>query len=365
MIRSTPSVKHSSPAPAPWASPSTATSHTVYVADSTDNDVAVFGDARPIVTVEPPTPHRNQRHPQRPHRPRRAGRHHRLPLRIRLRQNLRRHGALRPRSRLEPSRLELHRPTDVTATITGLSPGTRDHYRFVVIEFRRRHHLHPGSDLHHHTASSDRRARLGQSHCHHRGPNAQLNPNGLDTTYRFEYGPTHRLRPIGSGPGRVAQRLQRRPGDRRPPRQSHAARRLPLPLVATNADGTTTAPTTPSTSTRPAAPTKTSASRPRPTTCPTAAPTSSSRPATPAAPSCIPGGPNTGYATNPSRFSFTGLWSTIPGSGGDPINSVGDLYVATRTNTGWVTQLRRPAGERGRGQRRPAEGLPNSTHGVR
>ena len=50
------------------------------------------------------------------------------------------------------------------------------------------------------------------------------------------------------------------------------------------------------------------------------------------------GGPNTGLATSPSRFSYTGLWSTIPNSGGSPIDTTGDLYVATRTATGWVTR---------------------------
>ena len=45
------------------------------------------------------------------------------------------------------------------------------------------------------------------------------------------------------------------------------------------------------------------------------------------------GGPNTGQATNPPRFSFTGLFGSIPGA--ETVNSVGDLYVATRTDTGW------------------------------
>jgi DNA-binding beta-propeller fold protein YncE len=46
-----------------------------------------------------------------------------------------------------------------------------------------------------------------------------------------------------------------------------------------------------------------------------------------------PGGPNTGLATNPSRLSYTGGFSATPGV--DPINTAGDLYVATRTGAGW------------------------------
>ena len=49
-------------------------------------------------------------------------------------------------------------------------------------------------------------------------------------------------------------------------------------------------------------------------------------------------GPNTGYATSPSRFSFTGVFSAIPGAGGKPIVGSGDLYVSTRTPTGWVSR---------------------------
>jgi hypothetical protein len=49
------------------------------------------------------------------------------------------------------------------------------------------------------------------------------------------------------------------------------------------------------------------------------------------------GGPNTGEATNPSRFSFVGAFSSLPGAG-NPIVTAGDLYVATRTATGWVSK---------------------------
>ena len=48
-----------------------------------------------------------------------------------------------------------------------------------------------------------------------------------------------------------------------------------------------------------------------------------------------PGGPNTGPATSPSRFAYTGA-SALPGV--DPINTAGDLYVATRTSSGWVSR---------------------------
>ena len=49
-----------------------------------------------------------------------------------------------------------------------------------------------------------------------------------------------------------------------------------------------------------------------------------------------PGGPATGQATDPSRFSFTGNFSSLPGA--NTIDTGGDLYVATRTDTGWASR---------------------------
>ncbi len=48
-------------------------------------------------------------------------------------------------------------------------------------------------------------------------------------------------------------------------------------------------------------------------------------------------GPSTGYATSPAHVAFAAGLGRIPGTG-DPINSAGDLYVSTRTNTGWYTK---------------------------
>jgi len=49
-------------------------------------------------------------------------------------------------------------------------------------------------------------------------------------------------------------------------------------------------------------------------------------------------GPVSPYATNPSRVAFTGLYGEIPDTGADSMNFEGDLYIATRTNTGWQTR---------------------------
>jgi hypothetical protein len=48
--------------------------------------------------------------------------------------------------------------------------------------------------------------------------------------------------------------------------------------------------------------------------------------------------PNTGRATNPPRLSFNAFFGVVPGSNGQPSNSYGDMYVATRTSVGWVSK---------------------------
>ncbi len=48
-------------------------------------------------------------------------------------------------------------------------------------------------------------------------------------------------------------------------------------------------------------------------------------------------GPQSPLATSPSRFAFGGILGKIPGAGGNPPDAEGDLYVSTRTDSGWVT----------------------------
>ena len=50
----------------------------------------------------------------------------------------------------------------------------------------------------------------------------------------------------------------------------------------------------------------------------------------------FPGGPNTGYADDPSRFAYVGDFGTLREAGGSPLGN-GDLYIATRTATGWTS----------------------------
>ena len=201
-------------------------------------------------------------------------------------------------------------------------------------------------------AAGDRRAALGKPDRDAADLNAQINPNGLETTYRFEYGPTsiRAVAPVPDGtidagnadqPISVqldgpdpARRLPLPPGRHQRRRHDHHRRPhvqlLPAHLPERK---------------RPAA-------DPGELPARTAAPTSSSRPATPAAPSSTPAART--RATRPARPASPspGSWATIPNSAASPIDSAGDLYVATRTDTGWVTRYVGLPVERGRGRRR-------------
>jgi hypothetical protein len=55
------------------------------------------------------------------------------------------------------------------------------------------------------------------------------------------------------------------------------------------------------------------------------------------------GGPQSPYASSPPRLAFVGQFAAIPGSGSNPINNAGDLYVATRGASGWNTRYIGPS----------------------
>ena len=51
----------------------------------------------------------------------------------------------------------------------------------------------------------------------------------------------------------------------------------------------------------------------------------------------LPYGPTSAVATNPSRFAYAGYFGTIEGTG-EPQGVVGDLYIATRSTSGWTSR---------------------------
>ncbi len=163
---------------------------------------------------------------------------------------------------------------------------------------------------------------------------AKINPQGFATECRFEYGPTTSYGAIAPCPEALGR--TQRPADRGPNLRPPVGRHLPLPRHRRKQMGSR------------------HLRRSELRILPPGLPQSAIRNQTGSAylPDCrayelvsppnangtllYAGGPNTGNATNPSRLSFTGLYGSIPGA--KTINSAGDLYVATRTDTGWESK---------------------------
>ena len=312
------------------------TSHAVYVADSTGNDIAVFGDARPIVTVPPPNPTETSvtlnAHIDPAGRGAITGCHFEYGFDASYGVS----APCTPDPASSPPGSNFTGPTDVTVTITGLSPGTREHYRVVVSNSADATTYTPDQTF----ITTQPPAIDGLASANLTATtadlNAQLNPNGLDTTYRFEYGPTSaygQSAPVPDGSLSASNEDQAI--------GVHLANLTPhvvyhYTLVATNADGSTTAPDHTFNFYPPNCPNENVRQQTQANYLPDCRAYELVSPGDAGGTQLFPGGPNTGYATNPPRLSFTGLFSTIPGSGGDPINGSGDLYVSTRTDTGWV-----------------------------
>ena len=318
-------------------------SHSVYAVNPADSNVAVFGDLRPIVTIDPPTEITE------------SG----LTLNAEIEPaghgeitscyfeygSDKSYGTTLPCSPAIPPSYSGSEPTKVTAAISGLSSGTQDHYRLVVTN-----------------SVGATRQTVDQTFLTTQPPTinalkaeeltattakliARVNPNGLATTYKFEYGPSTNYGQVEPEPegtleaSNSDQSIEVHLKDLTPGVVYHYI------LVATNADGTTTAEDHTFNFYPPSCPNENVRQQVQANYLPDCRAYELVSPENAAGTQLYPGGPNTGYATSPSRFSFTGLYSTVPNSGGHPIDGVGDLYVSTRTDTGWVTQYIGPSSD--------------------
>ena len=207
-------------------------------------------------------------------------------------------------------------PTDVTAHASGFSPGTHGHYRLVVSNSAGAGKA--GADETFTTTQAPTIDGLASAHLTATTAdlNAQVNPDGLESTYRFEYGTT--ISYGQSAPVQKAAWLLPMPNSRSPFTSPISFRTsstttgwLPPTLMGQRRPATKH-----STSTLRPVPTKTFASRPRPTTFRTAGPTSLYRQATREGRSFFPMAPIPARRPIRPASASTGLFSTIPGSGG-------------------------------------------------
>ncbi len=228
-------------------------------------------------------------------------------------------------------------PTDVEAEIQNLASGAKDHYRLVLTNANGTRYGHDRT-----FSTTSRPAIDGLSSSNLTATTGELdgvvNPNGLETTYRFEYGPTPsygQSAPVPDASIAAAesdQDVSVELAELTPHIVYHYR------LVATNADGTTTTDDHTFNFFPPGCPNSNVRQQTQTNYLPDCRAYELVSPGDAGGTQLYPSGPNTGYATSPSRLAFTGAWATIPGSGGSPIDNTGDLYVATRTATGWVTR---------------------------
>ena len=333
-------------------------SHMVYVADSLANDVAVFGDVRPAVTTGP---QKNATETS-----------------VTLTGNIdplgrgeivschfeygidRNYGTVLPCTP-DPASSSFKVATEVTAAVSGLSPGTEEHYRVVATSASGA--TAQGVDRTFITTQPPSIDGLASAHLTATSAdlNAQVNPNGLETTYQFEYGTSStygQVAPIPDGTLTAATSDQEI-GAHLENLTPHAV--YHYRLVATNADGTTTSGDQTFNFYPPSCPNENVRQQTQANYLPECRAYELVTPGDAGGTQIFAKGPNTGYATSPARLSFTGQWSTIPESGGKPIDGDGDLYVATRTDTGWVSRYVGVPSDQAAVVGGPAYGPPGST----
>jgi hypothetical protein len=317
--------------------------HTVYAVNSEagGGEIAVFGDARPIVTTGEPTDVETSSVTLTGHvDPAGRGAITDCFFEYGFDKKYGRSVPCTPDPASSPPGSNFTAPTDVTASISGLSPGTHEHYRLVATNDAGA--TTNGSDRIFATTAPPAIDGLVAEHLTATSAElvAQVNPNGLRTTYRFQYGLSisYGEEVVGSIEASntdqeiTAQLTGLTPGA------------YHFRLVAENKvegkeeGGTTTTEDHVFNFYPPACPNENVRQQTASNYVPDCRAYELVSPGDANGTQLYAGGPNTGLATSPPRFSYTGLWSTIPNSGGSPIDTTGDLYVATRTSTGWVTR---------------------------
>ncbi len=312
-------------------------SHAVFVANVSSDDVAVFTDIRPIVTTGPPTDvTASTATLTGTIDPAGRGAISECRFEYGFDQTYGKSLPCTPDPTSAPPGSNFTDLTEVTATVTGLSPGTRDHYRLVAGNTA----LSSSSGADETFITTAPPAIDGLAAENLAGTSAdllaQINPNGLDTTYHFDYGTT-----IAYGLQTPSVTLKASNSDQfidSPLSELVFHASYHYRLVAENADGTTTSEDHTFNFYPPNCPNENARQQTQANYLPDCRAYELVSPPDAGGTQLFPNGPNTGLASDPSRFAFTGLFATIPNSGGRPIDGSGDLYVSSRTDTGWTTK---------------------------
>ena len=310
-------------------------SHAVYVADITNGSVAVFGDVRPTVSTGAPSEVSESEITLTGHVDP-AGHGNITSCRFEYGIN-KAYGTSVPCSP-DPTGHPFEGPTEVTATISGLSAGTKQHYRLVATNATGVVGNSQDQTFTTTQPPSIDGLKTDEISATTADLQAEINPNGLETTYQIKYGPSTSY---GKAEPEPAGTIEAGYSDHEV--KIDLTNLAPgvvyhYTLVATNKDGTTTAEDHTFNFYPPSCPNENVRQQTKTNYLPDCRAYELVSPENAAGTQLYPGGPNTGYSASPSRFTFVGLYSSIPNSGGDPIDGAGDLYVATRTDSGWVTR---------------------------
>ncbi len=168
---------------------------------------------------------------------------------------------------------------------------------------------------------------------------ARINPNGADTKYRFEYGPTTNYGKVAPAPagGEITEELFTPHAVKVSLNELQPGVTYHFRMVAENPYGTAMSVDQTFGFYPPSCPNAHLRQITNSSDLPDCRAYELVSPAYAEGTTLYPEGPNSPEATNPARFAFGGFIGAIPGSG-EPPNTYGDLYVSTRTDEGWVTK---------------------------
>ena len=315
--------------------------HSVYVVNSSSeansNDIAVFKDVRPIVTTGPPSAATTSSVTLTGHvDPAGRGEISECFFEYGFDKT---YGSKVPCTPPIPPKYS--GSTAVTAAVSGLSPGTHEHYRLVATNTAGATSF--GVDETFTTTAPPAIDGLISENltAHSAELIAQVNPNGLPTKYSFEYGSSSAFdqKITGTIPaGTVDQEIKAQLTGLIPHVVYHFRLTAENKIEGKEEGGTTTSEEQTFNFYPPSCPNENVRQQTKTNFLPDCRAYELVSPGDANGTQLFAGGPNSGYASNPPRFAYTGLFSIIPGSGGSPIDGSGDLYVATRTDTGWTSR---------------------------
>jgi len=221
-------------------------------------------------------------------------------------------------------------------TISGLQLGGTYHYRIVATNAAG---ITVGADATFKTAEPPLVANLNARNVTAISAEltAEVNPRHAQTTYRFEWGPTATYgndTPVpdaaageGNAPVPVSAQLN----------GLNAGTTYHFRFVATNQYGTTYSPDQTFGFYPPACPNAQVRQETGSNDLPDCRAYELVTPSNAQGSTIFPlnGPANTGVATSPSKLAYGAAFGTFPEETGDPMNTIGDLYISTRTDSGW------------------------------